>query len=118
MVPIFDSNGFTVAWLSGDDIYDRKGIFLGYIDKQTVYDTTSNYCGTLRKSFFRDIKGYVVAFLKDAKNGPVLPVLKPLPTKPIRKSKSIIKPKSPIPPPKSVKSQWSKLGWHDFIKCS
>ncbi len=80
-----------------------------------VYNNKSRYCGTLKQSFFRDIGGHVVAFLKGAKNGPALPSLKSLPNKPTKKPRPSSKVVPPTPVPKPIKHSWSKLNWDDFI---
>ena len=116
MQVVYNKQGYAVAWLSSKDLYDTSGCFIGYLIDNAVYNHKSQYCGTLKQSFFRDIGGYVVAFLKDAKNGPALPSLKSLPTKRIKKSRPSTKVAPPTPAPKPPKYGWSKLGWETFIK--
>ena len=97
MQTIYNRQGHTVAWLSGNDLYDLKGNFIGFFIAHTVYNRYSEYCGALKQSFFRDTGGHVVAFLDGAKGGPALPSLKSVPTKPIKKSRPSTKPVPPAP---------------------
>lgn len=116
MQVIYNKQGRAVGWLSGKDIYSTGGYFIGYLIDNAVYNHKSQYCGTLKQSFFRDIGGHVVAFLKDAKKGPALPSLKALPSKPAKKPRPSTNVAPPAPAPKPPKYGWSKLNWEAFIK--
>lgn len=116
MQAIYDKQGYTVGWLSGKDLYTTSGYFIGYLIGNAVYNHKSQYCGTLKQSFFRDIGGHVVAFLKGAKNGPALPSLKSLPNKPIKKPRPSTKVAPPAPTPKPPKYGWSRLDWQVFLQ--
>lgn len=116
MQAIFNRHGYTVGWLSGKDLYDRKGNFNGFIIRYAVYNSNASYSGTIKQSFFRDMDGRVVAFMGDAKNGPVLPSLKSIPTRPIKKPRPSSKVAPPPQSPKPPKYGWSKHEWEDFMK--
>ncbi|WP_420868344.1 4-fold beta flower protein [Aestuariivivens sediminis] len=115
MQSIYNNQGKTVGWLSFRDLYDLSGTYIGFIKGHGVYNMKSKYCGTLRQSAFRDREGLVVAFMKGAKNTPVLPSLKPSPSEPPKKSKPSLKPTVTPPPRKSDRLQWSKIDWDRFI---
>ena len=110
MQAIYNKQGRIVGWLSGKDLYSTSGYFIGYLIDNAVYNSKSQYCGILKQSFFRDISGHVVAFLKGAKNGPALP------SKPTKKSRPSTKVAPPAPTPKPSKYGWSKLGWQVFLQ--
>ena len=116
MQVIYNKQGRTVGWLSGKDLYSTNGYFIGYLIDNAMYNHKSQYCGTLKQSFFRDMGGYVVAFLSGAKNGPALPSLKSLPSKPTKRVRPSTKVGPPAPAPKPRKYVWSKLEWEAFIK--
>ncbi len=116
MQAIFNKQGYTVGWLSGKDLYNTSGHFIGYLIDNAVYNHNSQYCGILKQSFFRDTSGHVVAFLKGAKNGPALPSLKALPSKPTKKIRPSTKVAPPAPTPKPPKYGWSKLNWEGFLE--
>jgi len=116
MQAIYHKKGHAVAWLSGKDIYNIRGHFIGYLIDNAVYNHNSDYCGTLKQSFFRDTQGYVVAFIKGAKGGPALPSLKSLPSKSIKKLRPSIRVAPPPPVTKPSKHSWSKLEWEAFIQ--
>lgn len=115
MQAIYNKQGYTVGWLRNKDLYDTMGNFTGFLIAHAVYNSSSQYCGTLKQSFFRDYHGQVVAFLRGAKNGPALPSLKSIPSKPIKKPRPSTKVAPPPPPPKPPKFGWSKLQWEDFM---
>ena len=118
MQTIFNKRGRTVGWLSGNDIYDTKGNFIGFFIVHAVYNSSSEYCGRLKQSFFRDTEGRVVAFLQGAKGGPALPALKSIPTKPIKKPRPSTKVAHTVPSVKPLKPSWSKQDWEGFIMCA
>ncbi|WP_461589707.1 4-fold beta flower protein [Winogradskyella sp.] len=115
MQAIYNSKAKTVGWLSYRDLYDLSGVYIGFIKDHGVYNLKSKYCGSLKQSVFRDDKGLVVAFMKGAKNVPVLPALRPTPSQPAKKSKLSLKPIGSVPSPSSLKLQWSKMDWSRFI---
>ena len=116
MQAIYNKQGTTVAWLSGKDLFSTKGYFIGFVINNTVYNNRSEYCGTLKQSFFRDYHGNVVAFMDGAKGGPALPSLKSSPAKPANKARPSTKATRPALVSKPPKPSWSKLDWKMFIQ--
>lgn len=115
MVPIFNKKGKTIAWLRGNELFNLKGHNVGFTINKSVYNLKSKPIGTLVKSFFRDEKGNVVAFLKDAKGGLVLPAIKISPTKPVAKNVKAHNKPSYSNMTSILKTRWSKLSWDTFI---
>lgn len=115
MQAIYNTKGQTVGWLSYRDLYGLSGAYIGFVKGHGVYNIQSEFCGSLKKSVFRDWEGLVVAFMKGAKNSPVLPALKPSPLEPSKKSKPNLKPIGSVQSAKSNRLQWSKLDWNQYI---
>ncbi len=83
MEPIYDRAGRVVAWQRGTDIYHLNGSHAGVINGANVYGHRGQQLGVFVKGLFRDHRGGVVAFLRGATGGPVLPVPSVSPVPPV-----------------------------------
>jgi hypothetical protein len=94
MEPIYDSAGAVVAWKRDDDIHDVHGRAIAFLSNKNVAGYNGKHLGVLDKGFFRDHRGDVVAFMRGATGGPVLPVPSEKPVPPV----PAVAPARPEPP--------------------
>src|SRR5689334_10424103 len=83
MKPIYDRRGKVVAWQRDTDIYHLNGSHAGVINRQNVYGHRGQQLGVFKSGLFRDHRGGVVAFVRGASGGPVLPVPSVAPVPPV-----------------------------------
>ncbi|MFQ6078907.1 MAG: 4-fold beta flower protein [Thermodesulfobacteriota bacterium] len=115
MEPIYDSAGAIVAWKRGDDIHDLHGRAMAFLSNNNVVSYSGRHLGVLDKGFFRDHHGDVVAFMRGATGGPVLPVPSVPPIAPVP-AVAPARPEPPVPPSSAVPSvRWSSFSWGQFI---
>jgi len=91
---IYDSAGAVVAWKRGDDIHDVRGRAIAFLSNKNVVSYSGKQLGVLDKGLFRDHHGDVVAFMRGATGGPVLPVPSEKPVPPV----PAVAPARPEPP--------------------
>jgi hypothetical protein len=115
MDALFNKNGKTIAWLEKDKIYNLKGKNLLVINKNNVYNINGKHKGKFEGGYIWDKKGNAIAFIMEAKGGPLLPIpeIPPIPSiheiPPIPSIAEI----PPISPLKSL--NWSKQNWDEFL---
>ena len=115
MEPIYDSGGAVVAWKRGDDIHDVRGQALAFLGNKNVVSYSGRHIGVLDKGLFRDHHGDVVAFMRGATGGPVLPVPSGKPVPPVP-AVAPARPEPPVPRAPAVPSlRWSSLSWEQFV---
>jgi|SRR5450759_3422662 len=115
MDPIFDRNGDVVAWLSIDVIHDLNGVPVVFLNNRNVVSYGGAHLGFLDRGLFRDHDGDVVACLKGAHGGPLLPVPHVPPIPPVSHVPPV-PPVAPVPPIPSVASlDWSSFDWYAFV---
>jgi hypothetical protein len=113
--PIFDSAGAVVAWKRGDDIHDAHGQAAAFLSSRNIVSYSGRHLGVFDKGLFRDHHGDVVAFMRGATGGPVLPVPSEKPVPPVP-AVTPSRPEPPPPPAPAVPSlRWSSLSWERFI---
>ena len=83
MEPIYDRAGRVVAWHRGKDIYHLNSTHAGVINGVNVYGHHGQQLGVFKNGLFRDHRGGVVAFVRGATGGPVLPVPSVPPVPPV-----------------------------------
>lgn len=81
--PIYNRTGQIVAWQRGTDIYHFNGAHAAVINGTNVYGHQGQQLGVFQNELFRDHRGGVVAFMKGALGGPVLPVPSAPPVPPV-----------------------------------
>ena len=112
--PIYDRSGKVVGWLKGDDIYHLNGSHASTINSRNVYGHAGQHFGVFDKGLFRDHRGGVVAFIRGAQGGPVLPIPSVPPIPPIPSIPPI--PAIPsVPPVPAVPSLGWGIAWKQFI---
>ena len=113
--PIYDRSGRVVAWLSDSDIYNLRGRHSAVLHGgQDVHGHRGQHLGVLDSGLFRDHRGRVVAFLKGARGGPVLPVAQVAPVRPVRSVRPVRAVRA-VPPVRAVRSlSWGE-SWSQFI---
>ena len=112
--PIYDSAGAVVAWKRGDDIHDVRGQAVAFLSNKNLVSYSGKQLGVLDKGLFRDHHGDVVAFMRGATGGPVLPVPSEKPVPPVP-AVAPARPEPPIPPaPVAPSLRWSSLRWDQF----
>lgn len=115
MEPVFDPNGEVVAWLNRDVIHGLNGVALVFINNHNVVSYSGLHLGFLDRGLLRDHAGDVVAFVRGAHGGPILPVPHVPPVPPVPHVPPV-PPVAPVPPVRSVASlDWSQLDWHSFV---
>jgi len=115
MEPVFDPNGDVVAWLNNDVIHDLNGAAVVFLSDHNVLGYGCAHLGFLDRGLFRDHAGDVVAYVRGAHGGPLLPVPHVPPIPPVPHVPPV-PPVAPVPPIPSVASlDWSSLDWHAFI---
>jgi hypothetical protein len=116
MKPIFDRKGTPMAWLDGQFAFDINGQQLNlYRDYESVLSLQGRYLGFFSNGFFRDQKGYPVAFVKGAGVGPELPVLQVPPLTPALQIPVFPKLSTVPPCPAVAQLTWSKLNWREYL---
>ena len=114
-MPIFDLKGSLTAWLKDNLIFSVSGAAAAYLNGENVINYAGVHCGSLKNGFFRDHGGNIVAFIKGATGGPMLPVTKTPPVAPMP-GVAPIKPVAPMTPVQALPSlNWSGLSWRQFI---
>ncbi len=91
MEPIYNHNGFTVAWLWEDVIYDRSLKPRAFIRNDAVFTYPAHYINRFDCGFFKDKFGCAVAFIRGATGEPIPPAPK-------------VSSCPPVPPVPSIKS--------------
>lgn len=115
MGPIFNRQGRTVGWLNGDVIYDRNNRYRAFVSDGNVFTYQGRHLGIIDQGFFRDKRGYCVAFMDGATGGPIPPIPEIAPIPPIPPIPPIA-PIPPVPPIAPVGSlNWSQLDWEAFL---
>jgi len=115
MEPIFNRTGRVVAWHHGNDIYHLNGFHVCFIDGTNVYGHSGQHLGVFTNGLFRDHHGGVVAFVRGATGGPVLPTQWAPPVPPVP-SVAPVHAVPSVPPVPAVPSiRWGQE-WEQFIK--
>ena len=115
---IYDKNGRPIAILySNGDIIDLNGYHIAFIHKNSIYDYNGYHRGWYASGIFRDPFGDTTCFLKGASDTPkpLLPLtaLKPLaPLKHLRPLRPL-RALAPLKPLKSMK--WSRYSLFELI---
>ena len=114
MLPICDPHGSTIAWFKDELIFSLSGTPLAFLKDESVINYAGTHCGFLKNGFFRDYGGNIVAFMRGATGGPILPPVKVAPA-PIP-GVIPIRPAAPIPPAAAMPTfSWSRVPWDAFI---
>ena len=114
MEPINDRAGRVVAWRRGDDIYHLSGAHAGIIKGTNVYGHRGQQLGVFKNGLFRDHHGGVVAFMRGATGGPVLPVPSVPPVPPVP-SVAPVPAVSSVPRVPAIPSLGWGQEWKQFI---
>ena len=114
MEPIYDRSGRVVGWLGGNDVYHLNGSHAAVVIGPNVYGHRGQQLGVFGGGFFRDHDGAVVAFIRGASGGPVLPAQSLHPAPPIPSVPPV--PAVPAVPrvPAAPSSSWGS-DWRSFI---
>jgi len=103
-----------VAWRLDNDIYHLNGSLAAVINGENVYGHKGQHFGVFKNGLFRDHHGGVVAFIRSASGGPVLPVPSVPPVPPVPSVPPV--PAVPsVPPVPAVPSLGWGIQWQDFI---
>lgn len=115
MIPIFDAKGSTIGWMKDDLLFALNGAAAAFLKGENIINFAGLHCGFLINDFFRDHKGNIVAFLREAQGGPRLPVTKIPPPAPIPGFVPL-RPVAPIAPLRPMLGlNWSDLSWDNFL---
>ncbi len=115
MQPIHDSAGAVVAWKRENDIHNTRGEAVAFLSNRNLVSYKGRHLGVFDKGLFRDYRGDVVAFMRGATGGPVLPVPSEVPVPPVP-AVAPVRPEPPVPPEPAVPSlRWSSLSWEEFV---
>jgi hypothetical protein len=115
MEPIFDRTGATVAWRRRDAIYDLQGKGIGFVHQRALFTRDGRYVGRFEDDLYRDTRGRVIAFEREATGGPLLPVPGPLPVAPQAEVRPPQPQFEPAPRPAMRSMAWSDLQWDDLF---
>ena len=114
MEPIYGHSGQVVGWLQGEDIYHLNGSHAAVLNGTNVYGHRGQQLGVFDKGLFRDHSGGVVAFIRGATGGPVLPVPSVAPVPPVPSVPPV--PAIPsVPRVPAVPSLGWGRSWEEFI---
>lgn len=117
MVPIFDRRGIVRAWRDKEFVYNLEGSkVLAFLDGDGVFNVHGEALGFFATGFFRDKRGFVVAFVDIALGGPRLPELQPTPLSPLGVVPPLTPLPSALPPQPPLRGEWSELEWRDYIR--
>lgn len=83
MDAIFDRAGQTVAWRKADVIHRLDGRAWAFVWERAVYALSGQHLAWFADGVYRDGRGRILAFERDATGGGVLPNMLPEPVKPM-----------------------------------
>ncbi|MBP2625568.1 MAG: hypothetical protein H6Q68_279 [Firmicutes bacterium] len=116
MIPVFNKNGKTIAWLKDSIVFAKDGSkALAFIEQENIFSYSSKHLGIFQNGYFRDKKGDAIAFIKGASGDPFppRPAIPPFPPRPC------IPPEPPTPSVPSVSARaslaWSQTDWEAYI---
>jgi hypothetical protein len=112
MEPIFGSDGVAIGWRRRDVVFDIDGKAVGFVFNRALYTRGGRYVGRFEDDLYRDAKGRVVAFEREATGGPLLPVITPPPVQPPPELRPPVPQFEAAPRPGMRSMTWSE---HDLI---
>jgi 4-fold beta-flower domain-containing protein len=114
MEPIYDRIGRAAAWRHDNDIYNLDGSHAAVLNGPNVYGHRGQQLGVFGNGLFRDGRGGVVAFMRGATGGPVLPELSVAPVPPVPSVPPVPAVPSVALVPAVLSSGWG-VHWQEFI---
>jgi hypothetical protein len=117
--PIFNREGRTVGWRKRDVVYRMDGTALGFVFNRVLFGRDGAFLGRFEDDIYRDARGRIVAFEREATGGPLLPVPEPPPVAPLPELRPPVPAWGQVPPPPAMRSmRWSDLAWDDLVSGS
>lgn len=116
MEPIYDRSGQPIAWRHRDAIFNNAGRPLALVRARVAFALDGRFLGRFGDGFYRDAKGYAVAFEAGATGGPLPPLPHPVGAQPRWQELPHDPAFAPAPPPPPMLLRaWSPRTWDEFI---
>ena len=110
MDPIFDRDGNTAAWRRKDVVFSLDGTAIAFVFNRALFALDGAFAGRFEDGVYRDPRGRIAGFERDATGVLVLPTTAPVPVAPPHQLRPPVPVFAPIPSPPPMRS----LHWSEF----
>jgi hypothetical protein len=110
MEPVFDADGWTVAWIYKQQfLIDAASTLRAIMRGRAVFSKERRVLAEFADGFFWDARGEAIAFVSGATNGPALPGLRASPAAPIPPTISVPSLAPIVSARPSHRRRWSRM---------